>query len=135
MIKNEYLPLIILLFFVMSALSQVSSTGKYQEYIRQPTLLSHDAFHNIPPPRLHDKNDRLLKPFHFAKSIPISVIFDYSSIAMINAQGDWRWKIKIASVDAISLSLIFDQWWIPEYSEVYVYNNEVINSELGRACV
>lgn len=112
----------------MRGLSQVSTTGHYQSYIRQSELLSDEYHHHyIPTPHLHDdKTQRLLKPYRFAKSIPISISFDHASTVLINRHGDWRWKIKLTSVGAISLSLIFDQWWIPEHSEVYVYNHEVI---------
>lgn len=127
MLTKGYKSMIVLLVFITGAVSQVSNTGHYEGYIRQPTLLSYkDAFYNIPPPpRLHDKNKHLLKPYRFAKAMPISVPFDHTSIATINGQGDWRWRIELTSVGAVSLSLIFDQWWIPEHSEVYVYNHEV----------
>jgi lysyl endopeptidase len=130
------------------AQAQVSfPNGKYQKYINQKSLLEkreqqqkqqqqqQHAFHyNIPPPSSHIINDhnndfKKEKPYQFAKSIPISISFNSNKNDYIinnSADGDfWRWKIKISSYGAMSLSLIFDQWWIPEHSEVYVYSNEV----------
>lgn len=130
--------------------------GKYQKYISQKALFHEKRqeqqhttlIYNIPPPSfntLHtdnnsnDGNDTIAKPYQFAKSIPISISSpsnkkDYWSSMTINSDNDdrssWHWRVQIKSVGALSLSLIFDQWWIPEHAEVYVYNREVITNHI-----
>ncbi|KAG2200000.1 hypothetical protein INT47_000350 [Mucor saturninus] len=129
MITFGYLPILLLLIFVMRANGQVSTAGHFQSYIGQSSLRDELIHHHIPTPRFlndNDKPQKLLKPYRFAKSIPVSISFDHASTVFINRHGDWRWQIKLSSPGAISLSLIFDQWWIPEHSEVYVYNHEEI---------
>ncbi|RUS14755.1 hypothetical protein BC938DRAFT_477238, partial [Jimgerdemannia flammicorona] len=38
--------------------------------------------------------------------------------------GDWVWRVKIQSPGALSLSLVWGEWWIPEGAEVWVYNEK-----------
>lgn len=114
-----------LLLFAHVASSQVSHIGRYHNYLNSYSTLTHHTLYNIPSPYLNNNQPTLSKPFQFAQSIAVSIEFDISSVATINSDRDWSWKIKIISDGATSLSLIFDQWWIPEHTEVYVYNDKV----------
>ncbi|OAD03953.1 hypothetical protein MUCCIDRAFT_81909 [Mucor lusitanicus CBS 277.49] len=68
------------------------------------------------------------KPFRFAKSIPVSISFpvqeELSPPPTFADESHQRWKVKVFSPGALSLSLIFDTWWIPEDAEVYIYNSQ-----------
>ncbi|GAA5801484.1 trypsin-like cysteine/serine peptidase domain-containing protein [Helicostylum pulchrum] len=115
-----------LLLFAQIASTQVSHIGRYHNYLNSYSTFTHHTLYNIPSPYLNNNQPTLNKPFQFAQSIDVSIEFDISSVATINSDRDWSWKIKIISDGATSLSLIFDQWWIPEHTEVYVYNDKEI---------
>lgn len=125
--RGKSLHLFILLF-AHTVLSQVSQAGRYRDFLHGYSLLSQPTLYNIPAPDLSHVHNDTLKPFRFAKSVPVSIPFDTSSssVATINSKGDWSWRIKINSDGATSLSLIFDEWWLPEHTEVYVFNDQVI---------
>lgn len=133
---NRYVLIIVWLLFISIAQAQMSYPGKYQCYIKlsprlqQQEPLSSFTSYYIPPPIdiYSHENHTLLKLYQFAKSIPVSISFDESlSIqSFINENNDWHWKIKLHSPGALSLSLIFDVWWIPKDTEVYVYNEHQI---------
>jgi hypothetical protein len=114
--------------YIQSINSQLSSTGKYRPSVKDS--FSIQTYH-IPAPTIAPSSSLLnsTKPFQFATSIPVSISFPLkktSSIKQINAKGDWRWKIRIHSAGAFSLSFIFDKFWIPDGSELYVYNNNQV---------
>jgi hypothetical protein len=123
--------LLIAAYYIHSVNSQLSSTGNYLPSVND--ALNIQTYHIPAPP--FTKADTLSinssKPFRFAKSIPVSISFPskgtISIVEKINSKGDWRWRIKIRSAGALSLSFIFDRFWIPDGSELYVYNNKVID--------
>lgn len=123
---------VIFLYYIQPIHGQLSCCiGKYPPHI---DFHSSNSIHtrHIPAPSIIDllHSSRDSKPFIFAKSIPVSISFPIKKLpqhALIdqthNTDEINRWKIKIHSAGALSLSLIFDTWWLPEGGEVYVYNN------------
>ncbi|KAI9487566.1 MAG: trypsin-like cysteine/serine peptidase domain-containing protein [Benjaminiella poitrasii] len=144
--NNIYCPFSFLLYIflhIRPITAQVSSVGKYPPDIRKsfasPTIQTYSV--NLPSSSIHNDMHNMTRPFQFAKSIPVSISFPFNhiddlrnsdavlsqnstNIEILNNNGDWRWRIKIQSKDALSLSLIFSMWWIPEGAEVYVYNEQ-----------
>lgn len=110
---------LLVLFFVQYCL------GIFEPY----TINKEDKIttHIVDPPNIvKNVGSRDEKSYRFAQSIPTSISFQKNDF-IVYTENTWRWIIKIQSREALSLSLIFDQWWIPEEGEVYVYNNQGVN--------
>jgi hypothetical protein len=114
--------LVFLLLFLRTVKGQLHSQGRYkpQEYD-----VARENIYNIDPPAIAQESiiQNSSSPFRFAKAIPVSIPF---SVKQTIIRDDViTWKIKIQSSGALSLSLIFDRFWLPEHSELYIYNEQV----------
>lgn len=90
---------------------------------------STDVFH-LPPLSNNElmaaEIDRKDAPHQFGKAIDVDIAFVPNDKSIIKQEnGDWVWRTVIRSEEAISLNLIFGEWWIPEGSEAYVYSDQV----------
>lgn len=124
----KYQRLLTVLFGVLttSALAQVSSPGQHR-LLRE--AVSTKVF-SLPPL----SNDALVAaevetkdaPLQFGKAVDVDILFVPEDDNVIRLDdGGWVWRKVIRSDEAVSLNLIFDNWWIPDGAEAYVYSNEV----------
>lgn len=121
---------VLLLYYIQPICGHSGYAGRYFPLINTDHSTNSIKTYNIPPPSSADVDSfRNSKPFRFAKSIPVSISFpakELSPPSKFTDESHHRWKIKVFSAGALSLSLIFDAWWIPEGAEVYVYNNQQV---------
>ncbi|GAN11192.1 lysyl endopeptidase [Mucor ambiguus] len=121
---------VLLLYYIHPIYGHSGYAGRYPPLINTNNNSSSIKTHDIPPPSSVDIDSFYdSKPFQFAKSIPVSISFPAEELSPPFTFADkshHRWKIKVFSAGALSLSLIFDTWWIPEGAEVYVYNSQQI---------
>ncbi|KAK4515464.1 glycine cleavage system H-protein subunit [Mucor velutinosus] len=119
---------LLLLRYIQPIYGYSGSTGKYPPLINTNNSTNSIKTYNIPPPSSADVDSfDDSKPFRFAKSIPVSISFPAEEISLEFAdESHRRSKIKVSSAGALSLSLIFDTWWIPEGAELYVYNSQQV---------
>ncbi|KAL9558719.1 hypothetical protein MBANPS3_000766 [Mucor bainieri] len=122
---------ILLLYYIHPIYGHSDYPGRYPPLITTNNSSNSIKTHYIPPPSSVDVDYfRDSKPFQFAKSIPVSISFPVAELSPASAFTDeshHRWKIKVCSAGALSLSLIFDTWFIPGGAEVYVYNSQQQN--------
>ncbi|CEP14196.1 hypothetical protein [Parasitella parasitica] len=121
---------VIVLCCIQPIKGEASHIGKYPPHINVDNIDSIQNTYDIPPPSIANIDaSRDDKPYIFAKSIPVSILFPIKKIpqhALTHADGNHRWRFRIHSAGALSLSLIFDYWWLPEEAEVYVYNDQQV---------
>ncbi|KAI8637575.1 trypsin-like cysteine/serine peptidase domain-containing protein [Parasitella parasitica] len=121
---------VITVYCIQPIKGQLSCIGKYPPHINVDNEYSIQNTYNIPPPSIADIDASAdSKPYIFAKSIPVSISFPIKKLhqpALTHTDENYRWRFRIHSAGALSLSLIFDSWWLPEGAEVYVYNDQQI---------
>ncbi|RUS14217.1 trypsin-like cysteine/serine peptidase domain-containing protein [Endogone sp. FLAS-F59071] len=65
------------------------------------------------------------EPYQFAKAFVVDIGFQAEAEKVfVGHQGDWVWRVKVRSPGALSLSLVWGDWWLPEGGEVWIYNEE-----------
>lgn len=123
--KPQVLLAIAVAFFTSYTAAQVTSPGRHQLLKKAAT----DVYHL---PSL--SNTELLAaeieqkdaPHQFGKAVDVDIALVENDKNIIKYDnGDWVWRTVIRSEEAVSLNLIFGEWWIPEGSEAYVYNDQV----------
>ncbi|RUS14756.1 hypothetical protein BC938DRAFT_477239, partial [Jimgerdemannia flammicorona] len=58
--------------------------------------------------------------YQFAKAFSVDIgIQEQAQKVLVGPRGDWVWRVKIQSPGALSLSLVWGEWWIPEGAEVW----------------
>lgn len=99
----------------------------------EPSHLNDDEMmiYTIPPPTIVnsmlDSNHE--KSYRFAHSIPTSISIQTNDSSVHVKDNTWRLIIKIQSRNALSLSLIFDRWWIPKGSKAIIYNDKGVSEK------
>ena len=121
--------LLLILFFTVNCFSQVTNEGKPQSWKKL------DNTQNIQPNTLPGFdlkaiqeediiNDALNdKPWRFGYMHSVDFGFEQGQWDTLD-NGDRIWRILISSPEALSLNVIFDDFFVPEGSTVYLYNNE-----------
>jgi hypothetical protein len=64
------------------------------------------------------------KPFRFGYAIDVNMGLQNSGTWDTLSNGDKIWRLKIHSESAFSINLIFDNFWLPEGSRFFVYNED-----------
>ncbi|MBO4739812.1 MAG: T9SS type A sorting domain-containing protein [Bacteroidales bacterium] len=59
--------------------------------------------------------------YQFGVEIPVDFSLENSGLWEILGNGDRLWRLKVKSTDALSLNLIFDEFFIPEHSKLFIY--------------
>ena len=118
------------------------ATGQVQiegSYAPEPFTTAQNALRQIPEASFHlpQLDNHLLRlraeherpgPFKFGEAMPVK-------ISMANGNGAWslneqsetrKWRVVIHSKDAVSLSLLFDDFYLPPDSELYVLGKESV---------
>jgi V8-like Glu-specific endopeptidase len=62
------------------------------------------------------------KPFRFGYAIDVDINLKNAGTLNVLSNGDKLWRLKIHSAGAFSINLIYDQFWLPEGSQFFVYN-------------
>ncbi len=120
-----------ILFMVEYAAGQISQGGKPLEVpalksrgipeIVMPAVINHKL-------KLHyeeqQKQALQLKPFQFAHGFEVNLSPENDGFWMRNINGFDVWRIKIKSVGAYSLNLIFDNFFLPEGSRLFLFNED-----------
>ncbi|KAG2174218.1 hypothetical protein INT43_004239 [Umbelopsis isabellina] len=123
--KYQRLLAVLLGVLTTSTLAQVSSSGQHR-LLRN--AVSTKVF-SLPPL----SNDALVAaeveekdaPLQFGKAVDVDILFAPEDDNVIRLDdGGWVWRTVIRSDEAVSLNLIFDNWWIPDGAEAYVYSDE-----------
>lgn len=69
-------------------------------------------------------NSPKLKPFKFAHAFPVDLSPENSGKWYQGNNGFYCWKLKIKSLEAKSINLIFDNFKLPEKARLFVYNQK-----------
>ena len=116
-----------LIFFYCSfALCQISnySTPKSYSYELSQSVYRVETDHiNIDELLYQEKIDNDMDlPFKFGHSFSVDI--DFFEIATVDflSNGDKVYRLEINSKDAFSINLIFDQFYISEETELFIYN-------------
>ena len=118
-----------LIFFYCSfALCQISnySTPKSYSYELSQSVYRVETDHiNIDELLYQEKIDNDMDlPFKFGHSFSVDI--DFFEIATVDflSNGDKVYRLEINSKDAFSINLIFDQFYISEETELFIYNEK-----------
>ena len=125
------------LFFSISGWSQVSQGGFPKKImnlksagvpiIKMPAFNSKLLINN----QVVDNNEvAKLKPFKFAHAFNVSLTTENSGEWYTTNDGTHCWKLKIRSEGAKSINLIFDNFKLPKYARLFIFNEDE-NSVLG----
>lgn len=68
-------------------------------------------------------NDQLQKPFRFAYPIPVDFSLNNSGYWEEFPTGDRVWRLKISSPEAMGLSLLYENFFLPEGALLYIYSD------------
>ena len=116
-----------LIFFYCSfALCQISnySTPKSYSYELSQSVYRVETDHiNIDELLYQEKIDNDMDlPFKFGHSFSVDIdFFEFATVDFLS-NGDKVYRLEINSKDAFSINLIFDQFYIMEETELFVYN-------------
>jgi len=115
-----------ILFFSISLFAQITNKGK--PYSWNNTINKQNIKTTILPKfdlkklQAEDKiNDNLIKPFRFGYQHKVNFGFNNGKWINLN-NGDRIWLIKFHSKNALSLNFIFDKFYLPKGSKLYIYN-------------
>ncbi|MCF6306705.1 MAG: T9SS type A sorting domain-containing protein [Flavobacteriaceae bacterium] len=121
--------LLLTVLFTVNSFSQVTNEGKPHSWKQlndtqniQPNLLPSFDLKAIQD---EDKvNDGLFdRPWRFGFMHSVDYGFEQGQWDVLD-NGDRIWRILITSPGALSLNVIFDDFFVPEGSTVYLYNND-----------
>jgi len=62
------------------------------------------------------------RPYSFGYALKVNLNLENSGTWETLETGDKIWRLKIYSEDAYSINLIFDEFWLPEGAQFFVYN-------------
>ena len=116
-----------LIFFYCSfALCQISnySTPKSYSYELSQSVYRVETDHiNIDELLYQEKIDNDMDlPFKFGHSFSVDIdFFEFATVDFLS-NGDKVYRLEINSKDAFSINLIFDQFYISEETELFIYN-------------
>ncbi|MDR0207385.1 MAG: T9SS type A sorting domain-containing protein [Bacteroidales bacterium] len=70
-------------------------------------------------------NERLPMPFRFGYPHDVNLSLSNSGIWKTTEDGGRLWNLKIYSPDALSLNLLYDQFWLPEGAKFFIYSTDM----------
>lgn len=65
-----------------------------------------------------------MKPFRFGYAIDVDVNLLNAGKLTILPNGDKVWRLKIISTNAYTINLIYDNFWLPQDAQFFVYNED-----------
>jgi hypothetical protein len=63
-------------------------------------------------------------PLRFAAELDVSLNLSSSGVWETLASGDRVWRLRISSPGALTLGLLYDQWYLPKGGELWIYNDD-----------
>jgi len=106
---------------------QISSGGLPESFTTK-TLTGHFQEVIIPKPNVEELikedllNDKMSLPLRFAKLLPVNLNLDNSGTWEYQKNGSSIWRLKLRSEDAISVSLYYNDFYLPEGVELFLYD-------------
>lgn len=131
--KKSIIIFIGILVYLISYGQEVNSFPKGWKTLKEDKLT---AVYQLPAIDINalkqeDKiNDKLAMPWRFGYQHQVDFGLENGQWSDLQ-NGDKIWRLKITSKGALSLNLIFDEFYLPEGSELYIYD-ESRNFLLGR---
>lgn len=114
------------LLFYNSAVAQISKGGTPPSFSTS-SLKDSIAIIQMPPVNIDSliQNDTIGNfTFRFGYAIDIDMGLNSSGTWDTLQNGDKIWRLKISSQGAFSINLIYDDFWLPEGSQFFVYNED-----------
>src|ERR1700722_13822426 len=130
---KKIIPFLLLLFFI-SAKGQVKTNFNNTNPLTQKGIFQHDHknyYYPVAAPdtsviakrKLEDEKDsKSPKPFRFAEKINVDIDFIKQANWITEEPFEYG-KLTIVSAKAKSLSMIFNHFYLPESTEMYIYNS------------
>ena len=121
--------LLIIGFYVIQLQAQVTNEGQPHSWnlfkkssIEEITLSKID----IKKLREEDKNNDVEKARPFRIGVPIEVSYDLTNSGVWTEleNGDRIWRLLLNSKDAVHLSVVFNDFYLPKGSTIYLYNDD-----------
>lgn len=127
--QNFLLPFIIILTIYGNGYSQISNGGTPHSFL---TNSIKNSVAGIKMPAVNVDSlfvaDSLeyhkAKLFRFGYAIDVNINMENSGTWDTLSNGDKIWRLKIYSQNAFSLNFIFDDFWLPEGAQFFVYNED-----------
>ncbi|MBL0062753.1 MAG: trypsin-like peptidase domain-containing protein [bacterium] len=63
-------------------------------------------------------------PLRFAAELPVNLNLKNSGVWETLPNGDRLWRLRIASQNANTIGLVYDQWFIPKGGQLFIYNDD-----------
>ncbi|MCD4663622.1 MAG: protease, partial [Bacteroidales bacterium] len=110
-------------------LSAQISSGGLPESFTLKNLTEHFQEVIIPKPdveKLFEEDllsDKMSLPLRFAKLLPVGLNLSNSGTWELQKDGSKIWRLKLRSDDAISVSLYYDDFYLPEGAELFLYDD------------
>lgn len=67
------------------------------------------------------------KPYKFAQAIPVDIDMEKDGVWLVDdVRGVREWQLMVSSPGALSLGLLYEDFFLPDGAEFYVIGQEVI---------
>jgi len=90
-------------------------TAQFEEEIIQPPDMNKLMEEDL-------ENDEFFYPRRFAKLVPVKINLDNSGSWEESGDGQLVWRLKLVSDGAMAISLYFNDFYLPEGSELFLYD-------------
>ena len=124
--KNTFFTLFAILLY-MSTIAQISHGGQPHDWNSKaaitPDLIAMPAVDLKKMARedsLLDQHEDI--PYRFGANIPVDIDINNSGIWSTLENGDRVWRVGIKAKGALSINFVFDQYYVPEGGEIFVYD-------------
>lgn len=122
------LTIVVILLLNITVFSQITNEGKPLSWklLNDSNTIQTHILPKFDVKKLHaeDKiNDKLTIPFRFGFKHEVNLGFNDGQWNVLD-NGDRIWRIKFQSKDALSLNFIFDNFYLPKGSTLYLYNED-----------
>ncbi|MEA1874399.1 MAG: PKD domain-containing protein [Bacteroidota bacterium] len=120
--------LFVLLLNASNLFSQISQGGVPLSFTLKSDLSSEIDNVFINPPDMeavrefHDYLEKNGEMYRVAEPIDVSISMENSGTWDVLEDGTKIWRLRITSEDAEALSLLYDQFYLPEGSQLFIYN-------------
>ena len=123
MIKlNFFIYTIFILNSIGAQISQGGLPRSFELNLRDNVEIKYADKINVEELIIEDEESDKDTPFRFGYDIPTKINLLNSGTWEILNNGDKIWRIKIVSENAFSINLIFDYYYLPPESELFVYS-------------
>jgi PKD repeat protein len=123
-----FLSITFLLLCAYTLKAQISHGGTPSSFLHSKKLKSTLSAQSINPPNIAAlvaqdiKNDSLRMPYRIAEMIPVEFCMHNTGKWDTLSNGDIVWRLKITSVGALGLQLIYNKFHLPKGSKLFLYS-------------